>query len=129
MWQVPAGLVVSDAVTESLTDVLRAWLAQTPAGVASVTLTPEAARALAAPVPSGPVSWRERLWSVAAETELSVAEAAEALGRSVAWLHRRTGPAARRPESEVRPVPCLHREGRLAFTAGALRAFLQSVED
>ena len=112
------------SMTDTATEGLRAWLAATPPG-ASVVLSGEQARALAqAPSPE-PISWRERIWTAGAATELSIYEAAEAVGRSVAWIHRRSGAAARRPTSDVTPIPCVRRDGRLVFIVGELRDFLR----
>ena len=68
-------------------------------------------------------TWRERLWTVPAETRLGVAEVAEALGRPKSFVYCRTGPKAEDP------IPHRKLDGVLVFTAGELRAWLRSRED
>jgi hypothetical protein len=84
--------------------------------------------ALDAPATASPVSaeepksWRERLWSVPAETRLGVAEVAEALGRPKSYVYARTGPKA------DDPLPHRKLEGSVVITAGELRAWLRDRE-
>jgi len=117
---------------------LRRWLAATPPG-ASVLLSAEQARALAAPpsLPDAPPaavagspspdlrSWRERLWVVPAETLLTSAEAAEALGLSRDAIHRRT---ARKRSATLSYLPHQRVDGLLLFRAGELRAWVEQFE-
>lgn len=77
---------------------------------------------VAAP-PGAPVTWRERLWTVPAETRLGVRDVAEAIGRPRSWIYRRTGekcPNARLPHRRL--------DGELVFLAGELRTWLDSHE-
>lgn len=66
------------------------------------------------------VSWRERIWSVPANTLLSVPEIAEALGRSESWTYKRTMPAARDP------LPVSKMGSSVVARAGDLRAWIES---
>ena len=68
-------------------------------------------------------TWRERLWTVPAETRLGVAEVAEALGRGRAFVYARTGAKAEDP------IPHRKLDGTLLFTAGELRAWIRDRED
>jgi predicted DNA-binding transcriptional regulator AlpA len=106
-----------------------------PAG-AAVTLPTDAVRAWleeelypAAPVLSveEPATWRERLWTVPSSTRLSVAEVAEAAGRSRDWCYRATD-KRRALQKGREPLPCSRIDGMLVFTAGDVRAWLQRSE-
>lgn len=109
---------------------LLAWLAAAPEG----TAIPAAAlhRMLRdcldggepeAPVPTAEVpTWRTRLWTVPAETRLTLPEAAEALGKSRSWLYKRTGPKSRER------LPCRRLDGELVFVAGELRRWIADHE-
>jgi predicted DNA-binding transcriptional regulator AlpA len=114
---------------------LLAWLSSAPDGttipaasmhelLADVADVEPVERAPAG-VPADPVatSWRTRLWTVPAETRLSLPEAVEALGRSRSWLYKRTGPKA----SER--LPCRRLEGELVFLAGELRQWIRDHEE
>jgi predicted DNA-binding transcriptional regulator AlpA len=68
-------------------------------------------------------SWRTRLWTVPAETRLTLPEAVEALGRSRSWVYKRTGPKS--PER----LPCRRLEGELEFVAGELRQWIRDHEE
>ena len=68
-------------------------------------------------------SWREKLWHVAAETRLGMAELCEALGRSRSWAYRRTGAKAEDP------LPHRLMDGQLVFTAGELRTWIRQHEE
>ncbi len=74
--------------------------------------------------PSEPAAqtWRERLWTVPAETRLGVYELSEALGRPRSWIYRRTSVKA-----EGR-LPHRKLGGELLFTAGEIRAWLREHE-
>jgi predicted DNA-binding transcriptional regulator AlpA len=116
---------------ESLSDVL-VWLAAAPEGT---SLSAAAVRELLEPLAAGlpaPVStpstpgvetWRERLWTVPADTRLGVREVAEATGRPRSWIYRRTSAA-----SEKAPLPHRKLDGELVFVAGELRAWLKRHE-
>ena len=75
--------------------------------------------------PSEPVSrtWRERLWTVPAETRLGVHELAEALNRPKSWIYRRTG------EKAEDRIPHRKQGGELVFAAGEVRAWLRADEE
>lgn len=68
------------------------------------------------------LSWRERLWSVPAETRLGVAEVAEALGRPKSYVYGRTGNAED-------PIPHRKLDGSVVITAGELRAWIRDREE
>ena len=103
----------------------QAWLSQAPAGtlvpaellvqVLSATVSDTGLRGLI----RQPMSWRERLWIVPADTRLGVAELLEALGRTRSWLYRHTGPKCRGAR-----IPHRKLEGELVFLAGEVRQWL-----
>lgn len=68
-------------------------------------------------------TWRERLWTVPADTRLGVVEVAEALGRPKSYVYARTG------ESAEDPLPCRKLDGTLVFLAGELREWIQEREE
>jgi hypothetical protein len=70
-----------------------------------------------------PWTWRERLWTVPAETRLGVAEVAEALSRPKSYVYARTGPKAEDP------LPHRKLDGALFFTAGELRTWIRDQEE
>lgn len=75
------------------------------------------------PLPApDPWTWRERLWTVPAETRMGVAEVAEALGRPRSWVYARTSAKA---ESRL---PHRKLDGALTFTAGEVRAWVRAQE-
>ena len=75
-------------------------------------------------LPDAPsVSWRERLWTVPAETRLGVAEVAEAMGRPKSYVYARTGPKAEDP------LPHRKLDGSVVLTAGELRAWIREHEE
>lgn len=96
-------------------DALRAWLKDEPAATAEPVA-----------VQAGTQSdWRERLWTVPAETRLGVHELAEALDRSADFVYRAVDP--KRSEHRGRdPLPCSRLDGVLVFTAGAIRRWLEA---
>lgn len=71
-----------------------------------------------------PEPWRSRLWSVPAETRLSVDEVAEAVGRSKHWVYRATAEGKGRERLPARKL-----DGRLEITAGELRAWIRDREE
>ncbi len=114
---------------------LRAWAEAAPRGatvpVASLAemlggLEDETGTRMLAP--EGPsetvaLSWRERLWTVPAETRLGVHELSEALNRPRSWIYRRTG------EKAEDRIPHRKRGGELVFAAGEVRAWLRADEE
>lgn len=73
------------------------------------------------PVPS---SWRERLWTVPAETRIGVLELSEALDRSRSWIYHHTGSSAGSARLPVRKM-----DSELVFTAGEIRTWLRDREE
>ena len=116
---------------------LVAWLRRAPSGTRLEAS--EVARILANVAPESPTkhidspdqgtgrvepsSWRERLWSVPAETRLGVVELAEALGRPKSFVYARTGAKA------DDPIPHRKLEGVLVFAAGEVRAWIRDQEE
>jgi len=105
------------------------WLRAFPAG--TYVLASEIAARLDAAPPraaahapqSAPPTWREKLWTVAPETRLGVAELSEAIGRSADYVYRHTAPGgigARLPHSKL--------DGALVFTVAAIRDWLRQTE-
>lgn len=76
------------------------------------------------PTSSGPASWREKLWTVPAETRLGVVEVAEACGHPRSWVYRRTG-----ERCGAGRIPHRRLDGELVFVAGELRAWLGEHEE
>lgn len=68
-------------------------------------------------------TWRERLWTVPAETRIGVCELAEAVGRGKGWVYERTRSSA------DDPIPHRKLDGTLIFTAGEVRAWIRSREE
>lgn len=109
------------------TDVL-AWLDQAPAGTlipadkvaALIREQRNAQETLPAPVQSsvGGIipTWRERLWTVPAETRLGVKELTEAVGRSRHWIYHHTRTTCRGERLPHRKL-----DGELIFLAGEIR--------
>lgn len=114
----------------TLTAFLDAAATMPPSATVNVhdvaALIREAVRTVPEPPPrTGPLTWREMLWTVPAETRLSLPEVCEALGRSRSWVARRlTTPASERPI----PIPHRRLDGVLSFVAGEVRAWLAQVE-
>ncbi len=96
---------------------IRTWLADDDEEGSVEDHTPERAPALA-------IDWRERLWTMPAETRLGVTELCEALGRSKSWVYRHTGNCA--PEDRL---PHRLLEGSLVFVAGEIRTWLRENEE
>lgn len=112
---------------------LLAWLRRAPTGTQIATgVLAEILAELADEEETLPISpavveapgetWRERLWTVPAETRLGVVEAAEALGRPRSFIYARTGKAEG-------SLPHRKLDGSLRFTAGELRAWIRSHEE
>ena len=114
--------------SEPLADLLT-WLRSAPPGTtipaASLveTITHVASTLPVAPAEPLLLTWRERLWLVPAETRLGVREAAEAIGRPVSWVYRRTG-----EKSSKAPLPHRKLDGEIVFVAGELRAWIEGHE-
>jgi hypothetical protein len=107
---------------------LVAWLQAAPPGttVPVEALAPLLAAGPMEPAPPRPVpapTWREKLWQVPPETRLGVVEAAEAMGRPVSWVYRRTS-----EKSGKALLPHRKLDSVVTFTAGELRDWLASHE-
>ncbi len=114
---------------------LRAWAASAPPGtsipVASLAELLGGLEDKTNPVIPGPQAspepvsrtWRERLWTVPAETRLGVHELSEALNRPKSWIYRRTG------EKAEDRIPHRKQGGALVFRAGEVRAWLRADEE
>jgi len=124
---------IETAGFETLPDVLR-WLHAAPPGtrldasaVAEVLESLAEEKGAPEPASSPPSgaewSWRERLWTVPAETRLGTSELAEALGRPKSWVYARTQAGAEDP------VPHRKLDGTLTFTAGEVRAWIRDREE
>ena len=74
-------------------------------------------------VPPALAFWREKLWTVPADTRLGVREVAEAMGRPRSWVYRRTS-----EKSGKAPPPFRRLDGELVFAAGELRVWLKRHE-
>lgn len=118
-------------MAESLASLV-AWLRSAPPGttVPAGSLADELEPLLATgptlvtPPPAGaPATWRTMLWTVPPETRMGAREVAEAIGRPVSWVYRRTGERA----SKAR-LPHRKLDGELVFVAGEVRAWLQAHE-
>jgi hypothetical protein len=68
-------------------------------------------------------TWRERLWTVPAETRLGVLEVAEALGRPRSFVYART------QKNAIEPIPHRKLDGALVFAAGEVRAWVRAQEE
>lgn len=68
--------------------------------------------------------WREKIWTVPAETRLGIIEAAEAVGRPRSFIYRRTS-----AKSCLSKIPHRKLDGGLVFLAGELRSWLASEEE
>ena len=84
----------------------------------------------AASVPAPP-SWKEKLWTVPAQTRLGVAEISEALGKQPSAIHKLRA-REKRDRAKGRPVdalPCRKAfDGTLTCTAGELRDWLDRTD-
>jgi predicted DNA-binding transcriptional regulator AlpA len=107
-------------------DELATWAASAPAG----TLVPvehlreclavRSHEALeAASASPALVTWRERLWTVPAETRLGVRELGEALGRPRSWVYRHSS-----KRSGLALLPFRKLDGELVFLAGEIRTWI-----
>lgn len=100
--------------------------------VLAAALEPVVRRALAAalppPDPPAEPTWRERLWTCPEQTRLGVREAAEALGRPVSWVYRRTSPKALAAGGHA-PLPARRLDGELYFSAADLREWIAQHEE
>jgi predicted DNA-binding transcriptional regulator AlpA len=95
-----------------------AWLRAAPAGVlVPVEIVRPLLNGAPPPATTGPVTWRERLWTCPEETRLGVREVAEAMDRPRSWVYRAVG-------REQDPLPARRLDGELVFAAGDVRAWL-----
>jgi predicted DNA-binding transcriptional regulator AlpA len=101
----PAGTMLPAATLAEMLEPIAAQEAPTPA-----------------PEPTGR-TWREKLWTVPADTRMGVVEVAEAIGRPKSWVYRRTAPGTAKAR-----LPHRRLDGELVFTAGEIRAWLQGHE-
>lgn len=87
----------------------------------------DGSRSLSKPPSSGDRSpeegWETKLWRVPSRTRLGAKDVAEAVERSVNWVHQRTQASA-----DV-PIPHRKRNGRLVFLAGEVREWLDEQEE
>jgi hypothetical protein len=117
-----ASALPADALITLRAGEIAAWLEQEPdvsARNGGPQLVVEAA------------SWREKFWTVAPETRLSVAELAEALNVSPSWIYRRTSSKAARGNgvrAAVSMIPHRRMGGSLEFIAGEVRSWLKQQE-
>jgi predicted DNA-binding transcriptional regulator AlpA len=111
-------------------DELATWAASAPDGVlvpveqireCLVSREPGALRST--DPPAAAITWRERLWTVPAETRLGVRELREALDRPQSWIYRHTS-----PKSGLQLLPCKKLDGELVFLAGEIRTWIQRNE-
>lgn len=118
----------------SSVEEFRRWCAQAPSGtqldagaiaeiLASAGATDPVIPLQVEPARPEKWSWREKLWTVPAETRLGVTEAAEALGRPKSFIYDRT-----RAKAED-PIPHRKLDSALVFTAGELRAWIRDREE
>jgi len=109
---------------------LRDWLRRAPDGTtltaAAVLDVLEREPVATSPVPAPVtfISWRERLWTCAAETRLGVTEVMEATGKGKSWVYRHTS-----AKSGVSIMPHRKIDGELVFRAGEFRAWLEQQEE
>lgn len=71
-----------------------------------------------------PQTWRERIWTVPAETRLGVAEVVEAIGRPKSFVYRHTS-----AKSGLTLIPHRKMDGELVFVAGEVRTWLRDQEE
>ena len=98
---------------EQALDLIRQALAEARANAPKAPAT--------APQSHEPETWREKLPRVPADTLLSPVDVAEALGKKIGWVYRRTAP---HHGAGVSPLPVTRRDGAVWVKAGALRAWL-----
>ena len=111
---------------------LAAWCERAPAGtnmdaqiVAEMLRSAVESESIELPresIPSDAWTWREKLWTVPAETRLGVVEVAEALARPRSFVYAHTG-------KTEDPIPHRKLDGVLTFAAGELRAWIRERED
>jgi predicted DNA-binding transcriptional regulator AlpA len=97
----------------------------TAQSVAECLSTTEPVREAAAPaqIPV-PTTWRERLWTVPAETRLGVVEVAEALNRPRSWVYRHTS-----TRTGLSRLPHRKLDSELEFLAGEIRKWIKRNEE
>ena len=97
-------------------DDLRAMLA---------SMAPPRTQAAPHDADSAPLTWRERIWTVPAETRLGVPEVAEALSRPASFVYRGTSEKA----SGSNRIPHRKLAGELSFVAGEIRTWICEHEE
>jgi predicted DNA-binding transcriptional regulator AlpA len=113
---------------KSLQDLL-AWLDQAPGGtLVAAEQVREILQTLIRRPPTSPeapslanaaLSWRERIWTVPEQTRLGCRELAEAVGRPVSWVYRRTS-----ERSGCGLIPHRKFDGELVFVASEIRSWI-----
>lgn len=71
-------------------------------------------------------TWRERLWSVPAETRMTAAEVAEALGKSRSWVYGHAKAPTGNKDEVVLPFRKLGHD--TLFLAGEIREWIETSE-
>lgn len=108
---------------EQLCRLLRARIVSSPADAAPGASTPPKPSEPADGEQGGERSWREKLWTVPAETRLGSKDVAEAVGRNVNWVHQRTQKGA------DPMLPHAKLGNTLVFKAGEIRHWLREHEE
>ena len=112
---------------------LKEWLTRAPAGTqieagALLAVLGALAEAQELAVGNGDEpgdwTWRERLWTVPADTRIATAELCEALGRPRSWVYRHTS-----PRSGCTLLPHRKLDGQLIFVVAEIRAWLGENEE
>src|SRR5262249_55911872 len=78
----------------------------------------------AAQVESSASPWQEKLWTVPADTRMSLTNVCDALTRPKSWGYRHTSPASGLPR-----IPHRKLDGELVFIAGEVRAWVRDHEE
>lgn len=94
-----------------------------PASTVADSLADRAPSRNDTPVATAAASWRERLWTVTAETRLDVEQLSEAIGRPRSWIYRHTSAKSDRPRLPHRKL-----DGQLTFLAGEIRHWIERNE-
>ncbi len=109
---------------------LLAWLTAAPPGTsleaaAMHDLLEPFVEAPSPPPTTQPVepTWRERLWTVPAQTRIGVKELAEAVARPVSWVYHHTS-----RNGHGAGLPYRRLGGELVFVVGEIRAWLERQE-
>lgn len=99
----PGTLVPATAVLEALAD-------REPVRIEAAAQAPAA-------------TWREKLWSVPAETRLGIDQLCEALERPRSWCYRHTS-----SKTDLARLPHRKLDGQLVFVAGEIRTWIERNE-